>query len=66
MIIKYFYLLFTAVSARLKHNFRFLFQENMMYKKRKDTSIIVIVLEKKVCKSIKSLMSGVVSLLITY
>ena len=48
MIIKYFYLLFTAVSARLKHNFRFLFQENMMYKKRKDTSIIVIVLEKSV------------------
>ena len=46
MIVKYFYLFFTAVSTRLKHNLRFLFQENTMYQKRKDTSIIVIVLEK--------------------
>ena len=42
MIIKYFYLFFTAASARLKHNLRFLFQEITMYKKRKDTSIIMI------------------------
>ena len=48
MIIKYFYLFFAAVSARLKHNLRFLFQEKTMYKERKDTSIIVIVLEKGV------------------
>ena len=34
MIIKYFYLCFTAVSARLKHNLRFLFQEMTMYKKK--------------------------------
>ena len=46
MIIKYFYLFFTAVSARLKHNIRFLFQEITMYKK-KDTSIIMITLYLK-------------------
>ena len=44
MLIKYFYLFFTSVSARLyparrvarlKHNLRLLFQYNTMYKKEK-------------------------------
>ena len=42
MLMKYFYLFLTAVSARLKHNVRFLFQENTMYKKRKDTSTVLL------------------------
>ena len=42
MLIKYFYLFFTAVSARLKHNLRLLFQQNTMYKKRETTSVIVL------------------------
>ena len=46
IIVKYFYLFFTAVSTMLKHNLRFLYQENTMYQTRKDTSIIIIVLEK--------------------